>query len=131
MTCGPQPSKLSSLQLFAVRAALGIAGTLTVVSDCKSLIRVARNIQRIGRCADEPFISNFQEQSRLILRWARARHIDRRYYSQATFDQELNKVADRVAKAHALQAAPIHPFFFDGVRCNLYWKRKWLPCRSG
>ena len=123
--------------LFAVRAAFdSITGILTVVSDCKSLIWVARTIQQTGtiplnlahrRIWEEIFDKvGFGEQSRLVLRWVRAHQVDNSFLVQATFDQEMNKIADRVAKTHAVQASPVLPSFFNGVQKQLFWKRRWL-----
>lgn len=123
--------------LFAVRAAFSyINGTLTVVSDCKSLILVARNIQQSGsiplnlphrRLWEEIFGRvGYKEHSRLILRWVRAHQVDNRLVDNASFDQKMNMIADQVAKSHALQAAPVHPSYFNGVQKHLFWRRRWL-----
>ena len=123
--------------LYAVRSAMdNTTGTLTVVSDCKSLINVARNIQQLGAVPlnlshhqmwKEIFDKvRFNEQSRLILRWVRAHQIDKRHPQHASFDQEMNKLADNVAKSKAMQAFPLHSNYFNGAKRNLLWKRRWL-----
>lgn len=68
----------------------------------------------------------YNENSRLVLRWVRAHQVDNSFQGQAPFDQEMNKIADQVAKPHALQACPVHPSFFNGVQKHLFWKRRWL-----
>ena len=112
-------------------------GAITVVTDCKSVLRVFHNIQNEQRIPDNLAHRDVWEkiiqrvgigpQTRLFLRWVKAHQIDNcGAFESATHDQQMNFLADQVAKQRAAEQCPIKPSIVQSWKTHLHFSRKWL-----
>ena len=125
-------------EVVAIKMAVDLTeGKVSIVTDCKSAIKVALNIKQLGYVPDnfayrDLWRSIFQttgygDHSRLFLRWIRAHQADSSStFRFATYDQRMNKIADEEAKRKAFSCCPIHPDVISSWRMHLWNKRKWL-----
>lgn len=125
-------------EVVAIKLAVGLTeGKITIVTDCKSAIKVAAKIKQLGDVPDniahrDLWRSIFEavgygNESRLFLRWIKAHQVDSSQQFQfASHDQQMNKIADTEAKRRAFSCCPISPNIVESWRTHLWNKRKWL-----
>ena len=122
--------------LFALKASIPhVTGSITVVTDCWSLVKRARKLQQLTEVPlNTPYwkiwneifdLVQFGNRSRLIMKWIRAHQADGDQRA-ANFDQQMNRVADNVAKNCALEAAPLAPSVIASYKAHLHFSRVWL-----
>ena len=100
-------------EVVAIKLAVGLTeGLITVVTDCKSAVKVAKTLQQLGYVPDhfahrDLWRSIFEavgygNNSRLFLRWMKAHQVDSKHkFASASHDQRMNKIADSEAKRMA------------------------------
>ena len=125
-------------EVVAIHLAVGLTeGKISIVTDCKSAVNVAKTLQQLGYVPDHfahrdlwRSIFNavgFGSNSRLFLRWMKAHQVDSNYkLAFASHDQRMNKIADTEAKRMAFSCSPISPDVVQSWRMHLWNKRKWL-----